>query len=322
MQVFSSLDSIPASLSRAVLAIGNFDGVHRGHQEIIRKVRERARLLDAQSVAVTFHPHPVRLLRPTQAPRLITPLPMRLDLLAQTGIDATLVIPFTEEFSRLSAHEFAAGVLHRTLHAVEVHEGDTFRFGHGASAGTAELAELGRELGFAVLTHPALTVRGIPVSSSQVRQRIAAGEISCARALLGRPFSIRSTPARGRGIGTRLTVSTINLATYDELLPANGVYVTRLKIGSGSSAETFDAVTNAGNRPTFGEDSYAIESHLLNFRPIDLAEFTPLELCFLAHIRSEQRFASPEALKAQILRDVAHARRYFRFADAICAAPD
>ena len=118
---------------------------------------------------------------------------------------------------------------------------------------------------------------------------------------MGRSFSVRSTPARGRGIGTRLTVPTINLAPYDELLPANGVYVTRLKIGSGSTTEIFDAVTNAGNRPTFGEDSYAVESHLLNFRPIDLAEDTPLELCFLSRIRSEKRFASPEALKAQIL---------------------
>ncbi len=318
MEVFSSLDAIPANLTRTVLAIGNFDGVHRGHQEIIEKVRERARLLGAQSVAVTFDPHPVRLLRPAQAPRLITPLPMRLDLLEQTGIEATVVIPFTDEFSRLSAHDFAARVLHETLRAAEVHEGDTFRFGHGAHAGTAELEQLGHELGFTVFKHHALTVRGIPVSSSEVRQRIAAGDVSCARALMGRSFSVRSTPARGRGIGTRLTVPTINLAPYDELLPANGVYVTRLKIGSGSTTEIFDAVTNAGNRPTFGEDSYAVESHLLNFRPIDLAEDTPLELCFLSRIRSEKRFASPEALKAQILRDVAHARRYFRLADAIC----
>jgi len=317
MQVFTSLDAIPANITRTVLAIGNFDGVHRGHQEIVQKVRERARVLSAQSVAVTFDPHPVRFLRPDQAPRLITPLVERLGLLAQTGIDATVVIPFTEKFSRHSAHGFAARVLHQTLHAVEVHEGDTFRFGHGAQAGTVELEQLGHELGFTVFKHHALTVRSIAVSSSEVRQRIAAGDMSCARALLGRSFSIRSTPARGRGIGTRLTVPTINLARYDELLPANGVYVTRLKIGSGASAEIFDAVTNAGNRPTFGADSYAVESHLLNFRPIDLAEDTPLELCFLSRIRSEQRFASPDALKAQILRDVLYARRYFRLAEAI-----
>ncbi|HEX3472486.1 MAG TPA: riboflavin biosynthesis protein RibF, partial [Silvibacterium sp.] len=292
MQVFSSLNSIPASLTRAVLAIGNFDGIHHGHQAIIQKVRERAHELDAQSVAVTFHPHPVRLLRPDQAPRLITPLPKRLDLLAETGIDATVVIPFTEEFSRLSAHDFARRVLHQSLHAVEVHEGDNFRFGHGARAGTAELEKLGRELGFAVLTHPALTVRGIPVSSSQIRQCIASGDMSSTRALLGRAFSIQSTPASGRGIGTRLVVPTINLAPYDELLPASGVYITRLNIGSGMSAETFDAVTNVGNRPTFGEDSFAVESHLLNFRPIDLTPESPIELCFLTRVRSEQRFAS------------------------------
>ena len=316
MQVISSLESIPASLTRTVLAIGNFDGMHRGHQEILQKVRERARQIEGQSAVVTFDPHPVRVLRPDQAPRLITPLPQRLDLLAQTGIDYAVVIPFTEEFSRLSAHEFADGVLRRSLRAIEVHEGDNFRFGHGAQAGTAELMELGRELGFQVVAHPALTIRGITVSSSQIRQRIAAGDVSSARVLLGRPFSIRSTPTRGRGIGTRLTVPTINLTRYYELVPANGVYITRITIGSGLNRETFDAVTNAGNRPTFGKDSFAIESHLLDFRSIDLTEETPIELCFLVRIRAEQRFDSPEALKEQILRDVAYARRYLRLAHA------
>jgi riboflavin kinase/FMN adenylyltransferase len=317
MHVISSLESIPAALTRTVLAIGNFDGVHRGHQTILREVRERARLLDAQSAAVTFDPHPMRVLRPGQAPRLITPLAQRLDLLAQTGIDFAVVIPFTEQFSQLSAHEFADGVLRQSLHAIEVHEGDNFRFGHGAQAGTAELIQLGGELGFDVASHPALTIRGITVSSSQIRQRIAAGDVSCARVLLGRTFSIRSTPARGRGIGARLTVPTINLAPYNELVPANGVYVTRITIGSGLNRETFDAVTNAGNRPTFGQDSYAIESHLLDFRPLDLTEETPIELCFLVRIRAEQRFDSPDALKAQILRDVAYARRYLSLAHAI-----
>ncbi|MGB0122135.1 MAG: bifunctional riboflavin kinase/FMN adenylyltransferase, partial [Silvibacterium sp.] len=277
MQIFRSLDALPPSLSRTVLAIGNFDGVHRGHQAILSQVRQRAAQLGAKSVAVTFDPHPVRVLRPEQAPKLITPLAQKLDLLTATGIDATMVIPFTPEFSQLSALEFARNILLNSLHAAEVHEGDNFRFGHNASAGPAELAQLGRELGFGVVAQPALYVRGIQVSSSHVRRSIAAGDMATSRALLGRSFSIRSTPVRDRGIGTRLTVPTINLAPYDELVPASGVYVTRMKIGD----EVFDAVTNAGHRPTFGDNAYAIESHLLNFREIGLTPETPLELCFL-----------------------------------------
>jgi len=315
MQVFRSLSEIPANFGPTVVAIGNFDGVHRGHQAIIGNVRERAGQMQARSVALTFDPHPVRVLRPAQAPRLITPLAQRLDLLAATRLDATVVIPFTENFSRLSAYDFARQVLAQTLRAAEVHEGDNFRFGHNATAGTPELIELGRELGFRVEAHTAITVRGITVSSSQVRQRIAAGELAMARALLGRVFSIRSTQARGRGIGTRLTVPTINLAPYDELVPADGVYITQLRVGtaeSTTSGQLFNGVTNAGYRPTFGEPSYAIETYLLNFREIELTPETPLELCFLKRIRGEKRFDSPEDLKAQILRDAGQAQRYFR----------
>jgi riboflavin kinase / FMN adenylyltransferase len=308
MEIFRSLDTLPPLPSRTVLAIGNFDGVHRGHQAILHQVRRRAAEIGAKAVAVTFDPHPVRVLRPEQAPKLITPLPQKLSLLAATGIDATVVLPFTREFSRLSALEFARDVLLNSLQAAEVHEGDNFRFGHNASAGPAELAQLGSELGFRVVAQPALYVRGIQISSSHVRRLIVTGDMAATRALLGRPFSICSTPVRDRGIGTRLTVPTINLAPYDELLPANGVYVTRLKIRE----EIFDAVTNAGHRPTFGQNTFAIESHLLNFRELDLAPDTPLELCFLARIREERKFPSPTALKEQILKDAAYARHYFR----------
>ena len=308
MQIFRSLDALSPSPGRTVLAIGNFDGVHRGHQAILQNVRQRAAEIGAKSVAVTFDPHPVRVLRSSQAPKLITPLAQKLDLLAATGIDATVVIPFTLEFSQLSAFQFATDVLLNSLQAAEVHEGDNFRFGHNASAGPAELAQLGHELGFQVVAQPALYVRGVQISSSYVRRTIAAGDMATARALLGRPFSIRSTQIRGRGIGTRLTVPTINFAPYDELLPVDGVYITRLKIG----ADVFNAVSNVGHRPTFGENSYAIESHLFDFREMDLTPDTPLELCFLSRIRAEQQFASAAALKEQILKDAAHARRYFQ----------
>src|SRR6185437_3830617 len=140
---------------------------------------------------------------------------------------------------------------------------------------------------------------------------IAQGDVSQARALLHRPFSITATPASGRGYGTRYAVPTINLAPYPELLPANGVYITILTVGTGPSQENFDAVTNVGNRPTFGADSFAVESHLLNFHPIELNEQTPLTLTFLRRLRSEMRFPNPEALCEQIGKDVLKARRYF-----------
>jgi riboflavin kinase/FMN adenylyltransferase len=310
MQIFRSITEMPP-MPHTVAAIGNFDGVHRGHQEIIGRVIERARSLEAQSIAVTFDPHPLAVLRPELAPKLITPIPERLRLLGQTGIAATLVLPFTRDFSLLSPREFAENVLRGALRVFEVHEGDSFRFGHDAAAGIAELKSLGKELGFGVVSHGSLIVRGITVSSSEVRRRIVAGELSLARALLGRPFSILSTAVHGRGVGKKLTTPTINLAPYRELLPPDGVYVTRVRIGDGTPI--FNAVTNAGSRPTFEGAGFAVESHLLDGPPsVELTEATPIEVCFLMRLREERRFPSAEALKAQILRDVERARRYFR----------
>jgi riboflavin kinase / FMN adenylyltransferase len=318
MRIYRSIAELAAARSktvarRSVAAIGNFDGVHRGHQEIIGRVLERARTLDAEAIAVTFDPHPVALLHPEFAPKLITPIPERLRLLEQTGLDATLVIPFTRAFSMQSAREFAELVLCGALRAAEVHEGDTFRFGHDAAAGIRELTALGAQLGFGVVAHVALTVRGVTVSSSEVRRRVGAGQLSVARALLGRPFSILSTPARGRGVGAQLAAPTINLAPYAELLPPDGVYVTEARLGEGPDAPVCCAVTNVGSRPTFDGAGFAVETHLLDGPPpVALTESTPVEVCFLLRLREERKFASAEALREQIGRDVERARRYFR----------
>jgi riboflavin kinase / FMN adenylyltransferase len=314
MRIYRSIAELPppSDLPRTAAAIGNFDGVHRGHQEIIERVLERARGLEAQAIVVTFDPHPLAVLYPDKAPQLITPMPERLRLLAATGVDATLVLPFTREFSLQTPREFAERILCGALRVAEVHEGDTFRFGHDAAAGIAELRELGAELGFNVVSHGALRVRGITVSSSEVRRRIVAGQLGVARALLGRPFSILSTPVRGRGVGKELTTPTINLAPYRDLLPPDGVYVTRVRIGDDPAAPALDAVTNAGTRPTFEDAGFAVESFLLDGPPPALTETTPIEVCFLMRLREERRFPSPEALQAQIRRDVGRAQRYFR----------
>lgn len=306
--VFRSLDEIPSSFGPTVAAVGNFDGVHLGHRAILGAVIAEARATGARAVAITFNPHPEHFLRPAQAPRLITPLPERLRLLGETGLDAVLVLPFDAALAGLPPRDFAEQILIAALGVRSMHEGRNFRFGRGATAGVRELAALGEELGFAVHVHEAVRVRGLEVSSSAIRSLVGAGDIRRARWMLGRTCSILSTPASGRGIGTRLLVPTVNLAPYDGLLPAFGVYVTRLKV----NGRAFQAVTNVGNRPTFGEASFAVESHILDFEPIDLDETTPLELEFLLHLRGEKTWPSPEALKAQIFKDVARARRYFR----------
>ena len=311
MQIFRQLAEIPASFGPSVATIGNFDGVHRGHQWVISEVVARARALGIRSVAITFDPHPARVIRPESRQPPITPLSRKIDLLSATGLDALLVLPFTPELSRTTARDFATTVLQQTLHVTELHEGENFRFGYQAEAGVNSLEALGRELGFTVRVYAPQSLRHQAISSSTIRQLIAKGDVSHARALLGRPFAIAGTPASGRGYGTRYTVPTINLAPYDELLPANGVYITTLTVGTGPAAETFEAVTNIGNRPTFGADSFTVESHILNFHPLELTEQTPLTLTFLRRLRPEIRWPNPEALREQIGRDVHRAQRYF-----------
>src|ERR1700753_812820 len=186
MKIASSIGELPSTTPPSVVTIGNFDGVHCGHRMVIARVLDRAHELDARSVAVTFDPHPARVLG--QSPRLplSTPLERKLERLAETGIDLTLVIPFTHELSLWSARDFAERVLRDALQAVEVHEGETFRFGHNAEAGIEGLAQLGQELGFAVRTYQPFMQRGAAVSSSRVRSVIAAGDAHQGRGLLGR----------------------------------------------------------------------------------------------------------------------------------------
>ena len=308
MQVFRHLEEVPAGFGPTVVSVGNFDGVHRAHQEVVGHMSKRAHALGGKAMVVTFEPHPVRILRPDYAPKLLTPLPVKLRLLEQHGVDAVLVLPFTRNLSLTTAHDFARQVLADGLHTREVHEGYNFHFGHKAEGNVHTLSGFGAEMGFEVKIYPEKVLRGHHVSSSEIRRLISEGQIGKARVLLGRPFSIVSRPGHGRGYGHKYTVPTINLAHYDELVPADGVYVARLRIAD----EVFDAVTNVGKRPTFGADSFAIESHLLDFHPIELHSETELELCFLKRVRSEAKFPSIEALRLQITRDIDHARRYFR----------
>jgi riboflavin kinase/FMN adenylyltransferase len=312
MLTFHKLDEVPPDFGPTIVSVGNFDGVHRAHRHVLHEISQRAKTANAKSVAVTFDPHPTRILRPGDNLKLLTPLPEKLRLLEATGIDAVLLLPFSRDLSLMTPPQFAHEILKEALHAREVHEGYNFHFGHKAAGNIQTLRELGREMGFEVHDYPEMRLRGEPVSSSHIRKLLGEGRVSRARHLLARPFSILSTPGRGRGYGSKYTVPTINLARYEELVPKDGVYITRTRIGSGKKGECFDSVTNVGNRPTFGGDSFAIESHLLNFHPLELSADTEIELHFLDRLRDEIKFPSVEALKEQIGRDVGRAQKYLR----------
>jgi riboflavin kinase/FMN adenylyltransferase len=307
MRIFHKVDEVPSDFGPTLVSVGNFDGVHRAHLRVLNELVSRSRKDGAKSVAVTFEPHPMRILRPDTGLKLLTPSPEKVRLLDQTGIDAVLLLPFTRDLSLVPPRDFVQEILCHRLKAIEVHEGYNFHFGHKAAGNVELLTALGRELGFRVIVYPEMRLRGEPVSSSRIRQLLQQGNVSRARALLGRPFAVLSTPGRGRGYGAKYTVPTINLSKYEELVPRDGVYITRTRIGR----ECFDSVSNVGNRPTFGSDSYAIETHLLDFHPLELTAETPVELTFLARIRDEVKFESVEALRSQIGKDIRKANRYF-----------
>src|SRR6202030_4665012 len=288
MQIFHKLEDVPANFGPALVSVGNFDGVHRAHAHVLREIVSRARASGAKAIAVTFEPHPTRILRPEAGLKLLTPTPEKLHLLEATGVDAVLLLPFGRDLSLMTPRQFAERILKKKLHAREVHEGYNFRFGHKAAGDVNLLTQLGKEMGFEVKVYPEERLRGEPVSSSHIRKLIAAGRVSRARHLLARPFCILGTPGRGRGLGSKYTVPTINLARYEELVPKDGVYITWTRVGT----ELFEAVTNVCNRPTFGADSFAIESHLLNFHPIELTPESEVEICFLNRVRDEIKFPS------------------------------
>ncbi len=306
--VYRSLAEIPKHFGPSVAAIGNFDGLHCGHRSIIGGAVEEAQRLGLTALAVTFHPHPEHFLRPAVEPRVIAPMEDRIGLFASTGVDAVLVLPFDAKLAYMTPLEFAYEILAERLRIRGLHEGHNFRFGYRAAGGVEELVEFGKMFGWTVTVHSFVRVRNMEVSSSAVRDLIAAGDVRRARWMLGRVFSIHSRQARGRGVGSKQLVPTINLAPYYGLLPGYGVYITRIHV----AGRTFEAVTNIGDRPTFQGVGFGVETHILNYDPVEIGEHAPIELEFLARLREEKMWPSPEALREQIHSDMAHARRYFR----------
>lgn len=307
MRVFrSAADWQRASAGeRAFFAIGNFDGVHIGHQRIFRRLVEEARAAGQMASVLTFDPHPIKLLHPDSAPPLITTLSQRLDCFEQSGLDAAVVLPFTREFAALSPEEFAQRILAETLHASTVFVGENFRFGHHQSGDTNLLMKVGNRIGFRVVVVEPVRLRGALVSSTLIRRALAEGQVERAGRFLGRPFLLTGEIRPGTGQGRKLVVPTLNLVHEHELIPARGVYATEALV----RGKWHRAATNVGFRPTFNGTGLSVESHLLDFSE----EITdgPMELRFWKRLRDEMKFPSPVELHQQVLRDIARARRFF-----------
>jgi riboflavin kinase/FMN adenylyltransferase len=309
MKVLYRLEQL--SLPRAVATIGNFDGVHLGHQQLMRDLVERARQIRGTPLVVTFHPHPLQVLAPDNAPRQIQTLDQKLAAMEGLGIELAVVIPFTREFARTSARDFAEKILWEKLQIKEIYAGPNFAFGHRREGSFNLLKEIGAEKGFFVGRIHQVQFRGSRVSSTAVRQALVAGQVSLARRLLGRPFSLRGEIVHGSAVGAGIRVPTANLRASNELIPRNGVYATLLTAG----AQRHWAVTNIGVRPTVTSvetvSKPSIETHLLDFQGDLYGQEVALDL--LLYLREERRFQNAQALVAQIGKDIARARRYFRW---------
>jgi riboflavin kinase/FMN adenylyltransferase len=309
MKIYRSLQEVPPDFGPSALTIGNFDGVHFGHRRILRRLKALSDARGWKASVLTFDPHPARVVAPDRAPLLMTSPVRRAELMEEEGIQQVLILPFTRELALLTPEQFVQDLLVDRLDAKAVLVGDNFRFGHKAAGNIRVLTELGKRLGFDTEIVPAVAWRGRVVSSSGIRELILAGRVSLAARLLQHGYGLEGDVVSGRGVGSRETVPTLNLATASALIPARGVYVTRTRDLDGT--REWDSITNIGYRPTFGaSDQLSIETFLLE----PLAGETPrrIRVEFFWRVRDERTFASPEALKAQILKDVRAAQAYFR----------
>ncbi len=292
-------------MSRDVLTVGTFDGVHRGHWAVLEEIARRAAAAGGRSVLVTFEPHPLEVVNPEAAPRLLTLPDEKRAVLAQSAVDHVAFLPFTHELALYSPARFVREVLERRFDVGELVIGYDHGFGRGRSGDVELLRGLGREDGFSVDVVPAVMMDGHPVSSTLIRRAVAGGDLETARRGLGRWYSATGPVVRGAGRGRGIGVPTANLAPFParKLLPPEGVYAARVSV----EGERRGAMLNLGPRPTFGEAARALEAHLFEFAGDLVGRTVTVE--FLRRLRDTQRFASVDALRAQLARDREEALR-------------
>jgi len=306
--IYRSLTETPGDFGPCAITIGNFDGVHNGHRQIMRRVVGIAREHGWNPAVMTFDPHPTKLVAPARAPRLLTTPEQRARLIEELGIDEILILPFTAEIAKLTPEEFVGEILAAKLTARAVLVGDNFRFGNRAAGDAKTLVDLGRKYGFAVEITGTITWRNRIISSSEIRQLIEGGDVARVCRMLGRPYALEGAVVRGEGVGSKQTVPTLNLATQAEVLPKTGVYITRTH--ERARSREWPSITNVGYRPTFDGHRLTIETYLL--APLEGNPPEEIAVEFLHRVRDERKFDDAAALKEQILRDVGRALVYFR----------
>lgn len=312
MQAIRGTAEIAGSLECPVLTIGNFDGLHVGHQAIMRTIVERARNLGGQAVVYTFDPHPRKVVQPDAAPRMLTTLAQKLEMLEALGVDVVVIEPFDLAFSKTSPEHFVRHHVHECIGPVEVYVGYDFHFGRDREGSLRSLTETGPRLGFSVTIIPEVTIGERDVNSTRVRDLLSQGQVEEAEILLGRPYGVRGKVVEGDRRGRTIGFPTANLAAENEVLPVAGVYAGQMRIldePSGREGALAPAVTNVGMRPTF-HDSQGLmaEAHVIDFEG-DLYG-RKVELSFQRRLRAEKKFADVDELRAQIVRDIDEARRW------------
>jgi riboflavin kinase/FMN adenylyltransferase len=306
MRIWNGIERYDSGPQEVVASIGNYDGVHLGHREILRRVVEQGRRRGLPSLLISFEPHPAAVVAPERRPKHLQTRRQKLDSLEETGLSDLLILEFTAKLAALDAGQFFAQILAPHLRFASIHVGENFRFGKNREGDLRALRRIGERMGFETDGVPPVEVGGETVSSSAIRASVQTGYVERATSMLGRPFAVVGEVVPGEGRGEDLQFPTANVAVENEMIPAVGVYVTETL----ALASRYPSVTNVGVRPTFGGSEITVESHLLEFEGDLYTE--RVEVRFLARIRDEMRFDSAVELGDQIARDRAAAEAFFR----------
>ncbi|OGW30227.1 MAG: riboflavin biosynthesis protein RibF [Nitrospirae bacterium GWC2_42_7] len=298
MVLITDLKQITERFKNSIITLGNFDGLHLGHQELIRMVTERAKETGAVSMVITFRPHPLKILAPEKCPPLISIYEEKIEFFEKLGIDVLVKIPFTMEFSSMPPRDFAKNILGDLLGAKEIFVGYNYRFGKGREGNIQKLREFGNEFGFTVREIEQISFNSEVISSTRIRQLLGEGEVEDAAKLLGRPYAITGVVVKGDGRGKLIGFPTANIASKHMIIPADGVYAARIL----ARDKYYDGVLNIGMRPTFNKHETTIEAHIFDFNEDLYGE--EISLFFIKRIRDEKKFANVEELISQIKKDI------------------